>query len=57
MVKHFNSDPVAEPDSHEPGERGPDSSLPELDWRGVIERVREEFRSGRAPEGVQRTFR
>jgi hypothetical protein len=57
MSQHFHHDPVAEPESHEPGD-GPESSpREELDWKGVLERVREEFRSGRAPDGVQRTFR
>ena len=58
MSEHFHHDPVVEPESHEPGEGGPESSpREELDWRSVLERVREEFRSGRAPDGVQRTFR
>ena len=28
----------------------------EIDWRGTLERVREERRGGRAPDGVQRGF-
>ncbi len=58
MSEHFHCEPVTEPDSREVMEGGPDSSpREELDWKGVLERVREEFRSGRAPDGVQRTFR
>ena len=57
MSERFHSDPVAESECHEP-EGGPESSpRDDLDWKGVLERVREEFRSGRAPDGVQRTFR
>jgi hypothetical protein len=29
----------------------------ELDWRGTLERIREEFGGGRAHDGVQRGFR
>jgi len=57
---HFRADPFEDPQSNPPQSGGtePDrSSEDELDWRGVLERVREEFRSGRAPDGVQRTFR
>ena len=58
MSERFHSDPVAESECREPGEGGPESSpREELDWKGVLERVRDEFRSGRAPDGVQRTFR
>jgi len=58
MSDPFHSDPTAEQQSHPPGEGGAESSPREdLDWRGVLERVREEFRSGRSTDGVQRTFR
>jgi hypothetical protein len=58
MSEHFHHDPVAEPECHETGDGGPDSSpREELDWKGVLERVREEFRTGKALDGVQRTFR
>ncbi len=57
MSDHCHHDPAAEPESHQP-EGGPESSpREELDWRGVLDRVREEFRSGKALNGVQRTFR
>jgi hypothetical protein len=59
---HFRADPFEDPQSNHPQGRGggaaPDRSPEDdLDWQGVLERVREEFRSGRAPDGVQRTFR
>jgi hypothetical protein len=58
MSQHLHADPVAEPECHDPVDGGPESSpRDELDWRGVLERVRDEFRGGRGSDGVQRTFR
>jgi hypothetical protein len=69
MSDRFRADPFEPPQTHDPRSHAPQSHAPqsrgtqacspedELDWKGVLERVREEFRSGRAPDGVQRTFR
>lgn len=63
MSDHFRADPFEDPQSPDGHCRDLRSAAParstedELDWRGTLERIREEFRSGRAPDGVQRTFR
>ena len=57
MSKHSNNDHTARREGEEPGATAVESSpVDDLDWRGVLDRVREEFRVGRAQDGVRRTF-
>jgi hypothetical protein len=57
MSKHSQNGRAAHSEGDERTESSLESSpVDELDWRGVLERVREEFRVGRAQDGVRRTF-
>jgi hypothetical protein len=57
MKKQHQIDSANEPPSKKPAEVAQEDAANWLDYRGVLERVREEFQSGMTPDGVQRGFR
>jgi hypothetical protein len=57
MKKQHQLESSSEPPSKEPREGNQEDAANWLDYRGVLERVREEFKSGMTPDGVQRGFR
>jgi hypothetical protein len=57
MKKQHQLESNNEPPSKEPREGSQEDAANWLDYRGVLDRVREEFKSGMTPDGVQRGFR